>query len=520
MNPFSEGALSLRRRSVWEAIDSGILLWRSNFVHFIPFFALPAWIIACCLRFLPDSYFYLSYLILWWLKPFFDRLLLHVVSRRFFSAPGNGADEASGHEASGHEASGRVRNLRRGILKTLFRGLLGDLLWRRFSPGRAASMPIRILEQADKTQFRRRKKALAAGGLNFCSFATVFGLAAEGMLLLGEFLFVIVICQMFFPPALSYMRDNMQMTEIFIFAAYCLNFILAESLYVCMGFGLYINSRVEVEGWDLQLLFQKFSSGGSKVSGPAKNAALFICLFLIAAPAVHVSAEEPSAESAPVEFFPEHFPAPGQEQVDKLKESLASKDFGSEKAGWGIRFKENEDQKKIPDVNFAPWLEKIRRAFSLILRSLVVLVLAASVCFAFFWFVKFYRNSSWQKRRGRGGGYRNPAAAPQSPESLFARAEDLYGRNLFREAWAACLAGYIGIYSAYRSLSFPVDATEYDCLCLVRQHLPDDAEIFAPLVQNWVLLAYGGRSPAGGAFEEALASGRSLLNKAEAAGEP
>ena len=253
MTPFSYSALSLRRRSVWEAADSGLLLWRSSFVHFIPFFALPVWFVACALRFLPANLFFLSYLVLWWLKPFFDRLVLHVVSLRFFST--------GGEDQSAAAAGGEL--LRRGFWE-MRRGLLGDLLWRRFSPGRAARMPVRVLERIDRKQFRLRKKVLAAGGLNFCSLISALGLALEGMLLIGETLFVIMVTQVFFPGAFGYMRDNLETVEIFIFAAFCFNFILVESIYVCMGFGLYINSRVEMEGWDLQLLFQKFAGSSEE----------------------------------------------------------------------------------------------------------------------------------------------------------------------------------------------------------------------------------------------------------------
>ena len=514
MNLFSEGALSLRRRSVWEATDAGILLWRNNFVHFIPFFALPLWIIACCLRLLPGRYFYLSYLILWWLKPFFDRLLLHVVSRRFFEGSGSG-------DGNGGNRPGA---LRRGILRTLFHGLFGDLLWRRFSPGRAARMPVRILERTDRKKFRQRKKALATGGLDFCSFLSVLGLGMEGLLLLGEMLFVVVLGQMIYPGILSYLWANMRTAELFIFAAYCLNYILAESLYVCMGFGLYINSRVEAEGWDLQLLFQKFAGPHPKIPGPAKSAVLLICLFLLAVPVTHGACGEavasggisaaPDTESA--DFFPEDFPSAAPASVEALKGILASKDFGSEKEGWGIRFKKKDTQKELPDLNLklAPLLEKIRYFFGLFLRFLVILVLAAAAGFACYWFLKFYRNSPRHggRYRDRGRGYTTRPVSAENPESLFARAEALYSRGLLREAWASCLSGYLGVYTGYRSLVFPADATEYDCLRLVRRALPDESGPFNELVQTWIPFAYGGIKPSDGVFEQVLSGGRSLLN--------
>ena len=151
MNAFLDSTLSLRRRSVWEAADSGVLLWRSSFVYFIPFYAIPLWVAACGLRILlPEGNPFLPYIILWWRKPLFDRAALHVVSQRFFAV------------------SGKACNLRRGMGKSLFKGLAGDLLWRRFNPQRAVSTPIRVLEEPGPKKMRQRKKALAAGGLGFC----------------------------------------------------------------------------------------------------------------------------------------------------------------------------------------------------------------------------------------------------------------------------------------------------------------------------------------------------------------
>ena len=526
MNSFADSALVLRRRSVWEAVDSGVLLWRSSFVHFIPFFILPVGIIACSLRFLPYRFAYLSYLALWWLKPFFDRLVLQVISRRFFGSPAS-----------------RFGELCRGLWG-MRRGLVGDLLWRRFSLVRAACLPIRVLERIGRKQFPMRKKTLAAGGLNFCSFLSIFGLALEGMLLLGETVFVAMVIQMFFPAAFGYMKNYASIVELGFFVAFCLNFVLAESLYVCMGFGLYINSRVEVEGWDLQLLFQKFAgpkktadtiaintntnnintntnNSNAAISRPGVVAVLVACIFLALPQPAY--AEEPALidrAEEPVAYFPDDFPFADAAALESLEKILASPDFGSEKEGWGIRFRESQSRKKTggSNVNVLPHLEKIRQASSLILRGVVVLVIAGFLSFALYWFWK-NRRKGVSLFRGGGKSYVQGHLSPESPESLFARAEDFFHQGNVREAWAACLVGCIGAYTRYRSLAFPVNATEYGCLDLVRRSLPAEAGGFEELVQSWIFFAYGGRLPGEGAFERALAYGRSLARERSVARE-
>jgi hypothetical protein len=90
----------------------------------------------------------------------------------------------------------------------------------------------------------------------------------------------------------------------------------------------------------------------------------------------------------------------------------------------------------------------------------------------------------------------------------------LFGRGSLREAWAACFTGTLGAFSRYRGIIFPPEATEYDCLGLVRNS-GLDAAAFTGLVENWIAFAYGGKEPSREAFEQALVFGKSL-----AAGEP
>jgi len=493
-------ALSLRRRSVWEAADSGVLLWRDNFTLLMPFFAIPVWIFACCLRFLPDNLSFISYLILWWLKPLFDRLALHTISVRFFSRP------------TDFPAAYRAKELFHGLSGTLCRALPGDLLWRRFNPGRAALTAVRVLERGDQRRFQKRKNALVSGGLGFCPLIGILCLIMEGMLLLGELLFAILVAEMLFPANSLFMQADTKIFEIFIYSAFCFNYVLVETLYVCMGFALYINSRVELEGWDLQLLFQKFAGvvPGAKTPGPRVKTLPVICLLFLlligtASPAAYA---EESAEP-----FPAFFPAADEEALEKLGEILSSDDFGSEKEGWGIRYRYSREKPVMPDPDLDSWVHEIRQVFGYFLRFIVILALIGFLGYALYCLSRL-RRKELSPLRDMGRGYANPLMSVESPESLFAKAEDFFHGGNLRGAWAACLAGCLGAYTRDHSVCFPVDTTEYGCLALARSALGGKAEGFGEFVEDWVLLAYGGRPPAPGAFERALVFGRSLLRGA------
>jgi hypothetical protein len=467
-----EGAIAMRRRSVWEAADSGLLLWRENIVYFLPFFAFPFWICAFVLRLLPFPAWPLPWIILWYLKPFFNRMVLHVISVRFFEP-----------------RAGALR-IFRGFGKTIFRSVPGDLLWRRFSPWRAVMTPVRVLEGSKARRIRQRKKNLVKGGIDFCVVLSLWGFVLEWFLLGGEILFTIVIVELVRPDLLDSLEVFLRQKEIYIFAAWCFNLMLVESMYVCMGFGLYINSRVEIEGWDLEIAFRKLAEKARPVSAPV----VFVCIFFLLFP-LRGGAEDLSRDSFPLE---------------SLEEIFESKDFGGEKDSWGIRWK-NKTENETAAISVAPWVKNIKQIFGFVLRLVLVAAITALVVLMFFYMRRNYLPGRVKKKKYRGLA---ASFSVESAEALFEKALAFRRKGCIREAWAACLAGTLSAFSEYRGLEFPGDATEYDCLSLVKKSGLDAAP-FAGLVENWIGLAYAGKDPAEGAFERAVGFGRSIALDAD-----
>jgi hypothetical protein len=483
MNLPVEGMLVLRRRSSWEAADAGLLLWRANFVYFLPFFALPVWLCAFGLRLLPEKLQPWSWLMLWYLKPLFDRLVLQVISVRFFE-PAAGA--------------GR---LFRGLGKTILRGLPGDLLWRRFSPRRSAVMPLRVLEKLRGRNMGKRKRDLEKGGLSFCGFLTLWAFVLEVLLFLGEVFFIILMINIIQPDYISSFGDFFIKSEIFFFAVWCFNAILVESIYVCMGFGLYVNSRVEVEGWDIEILLRKLTDVRKKKRIlPAALAVFFLAGLILPFRAYADGSGEPGAAGPPLET---------------LEQIFASEEFGGEKEGWGIRWKNREENQErdweLPDFEAASWIQKIRQVFAFTLRLILVL----GICGLGFVCIRYL----YTNRRGKPALRESwnmtglfDSSGPD-PEALLEKARAFYGEGDLRRAWGCCLAALFEAWSRYRRPAFPPDATEYGCLALVRAAGAASGETaaFASVVTRWAAFAYGGRTPPAESFEAALAFCRSLI---------
>ena len=491
----------MRRRSVWEAADSGVLLWRKNFKYFIPFFAVPVLVTAAVLAFISADNRWVSFLTLWWLKPLFDRLCLQVTAVRFFSRDS--------------ENAAVFKQISNGLFGLIFRGLIGDLLWRRFSFIRSAAMPLRLLEKPKRKQYSERKNILASGGLKFCTLLTIIGPVIEAVLFFGTLIFGITMLELFYPGGVYEFNFSMIDFSLIFFTIYTINYILVESLYVCMGFGVYINSRTEVEGWDIQLLFRKFTSSISDgISSTVKALIVIISIFIFTVPLV---ADEPEME--PKSVFPSSFVAAEECPLDELKEILSSSDFGGTEQGWTVRLKNQKESEpeKPKEVDISPWLKTLKEALAFALRAFVVFVIAAFLIFALIRLRQLKLIGRWKQNLG-GNATANPLMPEEEPEACFKKAENLFSNGNHREAWAACLGGVLKAFTNVLDIYFPPDATEYGCLEIVlSSSSPAISGSFGDLVRNWVLLAYGGKLPPQGSFEIALSFGRKILSgRAEA----
>jgi hypothetical protein len=504
MSGFETGILALRQRSGWEAADSGILIWRNNLPYLLCFFGLPLLVLALVVIFIPLGIpFWAATLGLWWLKPFFDRFILHIAALRFFEP-----------EAS----PGR---LFKGLGRSLGRGLPGDLLWRRFSPWRSASMPLRTLENLRSAAVKRRKQDLEKGSLNFCILLSILGFGIEGILLFSEILFFSIMAVYLDSPLIRYVNDNVSNGTLF-FILYCFNYLLLESLYVCMGFGLYINSRVAVEGWDIQLQFRRFTKLRKRPGGAALVLAVLLTFCI------------------PQDAFSREEPVP----LQSLEEVLKSGDFGGEEEGWGVRLKRwKEPEEKEPfQFNTLSWAERIREWIARILRFVLAAATLVLAVFSVWRLCKTKRDP--RRKKGWSQNAMNGAAMDDAadPRRLLEQSRACYARGELREAWAACLAAVIAAGGTRWGLVFPRNATEYECLDLVRawaapaavsrteaagaypaagrgnetgENPQAAARAFADLVKNWITLAYGGLSPGEDALDRALDFCRSLLSRGD-----
>ncbi|MDR3200162.1 MAG: hypothetical protein LBT68_01775 [Spirochaetales bacterium] len=203
-----------------------------------------------------------------------------------------------------------------------------------------------------------------------------------------------------------------------------------------------------------------------------------------------------------------------------LQEVLGSPDFGGVREGWGIRLKnppaENEEEVTDFDLSRLPeWFKIIKEISGKTLRFILILALGA---LAVFLIVRLYKTGALQAYRPGGGRevHGIPREAAPDPRDLLEKARLLHARGGIREAWALCLRAAREAYTASLGIDFPAGATEYNCLAIVREAGEDSSGGFTRLVGDWIQFAYGGRTPPGGSFEQALVFCDCLLEKTHA----
>lgn len=231
----------LRTRKPYEAADLGLLLLRrlsGPMLRATLCFVLPVQLaVLWALSSFDWGY---SLLVLWWLKPLYDRPLGLVLGRGLFGEVPRGQAFVRALWTQGR------------------RKLLADLTYRRFDPARSLVAPVALLEGVSGSVAARRRNALVM--TNATSVATILlscmaievgctaGIALGALMLMPDELQFIVTD--------LFSTDWNELLGRMLLGVYALSIALCEPLYVASGFGIYIDRRTTLEGWDIELAFR------------------------------------------------------------------------------------------------------------------------------------------------------------------------------------------------------------------------------------------------------------------------
>jgi hypothetical protein len=261
---------------------------------------------------------------------------------------------------------------------------------------------------------------------------------------------------------------------------------VVEPLLVAGGFGLYLNRRIYLEGWDVDLAFRRLA----RRAAPLASAAALTVALLGAAPT-------PAAAQACVADDPTSASA-------CLGEVLADPAFGASREVEWWRLREDlfdldgDADLSLPALG---WLGELLATFG----ELLLWALFAAAAIALLLGVAARRAPA------RPAGASEPAPTrlfgldldPDSlPDDVVGAARAAWARGERREALSLLYRGALVALVERGGLAIPRSATELECVELVRGSArAADAPAFRSLTLAWLHARYAGAPPGDDAFD-------------------
>ena len=455
--------LALRPRTPWEAADLGLALLRAQAGPVYRVWLATALPLAAVLAIVCRDHPWLAPLVFWWLKPLLDRPVLHVLAEATFGRVPGTAETLRGW-------SGYCR-----------RGVFASLLWRRLGEERGLLLPVWQLEEPTGAEFRKRRKVMFQRGRAQARLLTCACLLFTLVLATGALAGLA-----YFRPgnagpgllATVFARQGHRLAWLdFLLAALpTLAMAVVEPVYVAAGFGLYLNRRVQLEGWDLEQAFRQLGQRARAFSGQA------LLVVLLALAGLGLRAGESPAR-------------PATAPKAALAEVMKAPEFDTHRPAWRLRPR----NPSRPEAA-APTPAWILRTLELT-AVLVKWLLPAGV-------VLWILLALWNSRRSLALLLKPPALPPPErilgldirpaglPGDLPAAAARLWDQGDPRGALALLYRGALADLVHGRGVLLTAGATEGECLVLGGRALPGPgAEYFARLTATWLQVAYGGQPP-------------------------
>ena len=480
-----------RVRNNWEAIDLGFIMARSWWrVAFLTWF-IPAFVTYCILTIIFIDSDWLAPVLTWWLKPLWDRGPLYVASRRLF----------------GEDVS--VRDFLKQMPRLYKTDLIPWLTWRRLSLTRSFDMPITLLEQLKGEPRRKRMHTLHLRSSNAATWLTLtcvhlevliwMGCLGFFMLLVPEQVDVNVMDLAITESTLAMLIEN---TLMFLCEA------LIGPFYAIAGFALYINRRIELEAWDLEVRFRHLAETHKQRRG-SSLALWFLMSFAVAlcwqpTPSYAQTTPEISAEKS-------------KQLIDEV---LQGEDFYNEVTVTRWRLKQQDQETEDTDLS---WLEKIIRwllehlfdgefkksdssqqvSVPQIVEAILWIAAILVIGYLLYRILIFY-----DVLRPRGSGTsdsetRSPdvmfgldVREQSLPEDVAGQALDLWQQGRHREAIGLLYRSTLSVLIHRHQFQFNESHTEQECALIVT-HSADNkmSDFVTRMTRTWQMLAYAHRLP-------------------------
>jgi len=540
-------SIALRPRSGWAAIELGFALARRHYGR-----VLAAWLLAslpvlavvlavCALL----DLLWLAPLLMWWLKPAFERIVLQIYAGAVFARPPGVREAVLGQRRLG------------------LRGLPGWLTWRRLSPLRSMLMPVDLLEGLRGRARGKRCNVLARRDSGPAAVLLLVLLHIEAILLFSVIGLVVLLVPIDFMGAAAELMWDTLFEEPPAWAQVLLAVLgwacssAIAPFYVGGGFALYLNRRIHLEAWDLELAFRRMAARvapvATRLAAVPALAVLVVALSLL--PAAPAQAVEPMGCPPPGAAGD-----PGAGTGGKTRKGgdhlwparLRDPEAPRPTDGFGRVFGEDDGQADAFVVlaaqtladEFTPtrtqttWLPRDRdddgdsarrtsdamaavgRVFAFIAEHILWIALGIVLVLVAVMLVRWrprmglpgVPRAAWRQRFGVD---RDTEAA--LPDDLVGEARGLWAAGQPRAALALLYAGAVAVLVERSGRPLPAGSTEAQCLRHARSlGDPGFRRGFEPIVRHWQAIAYAHRVPGDAAFEALVEAYERLRQPADA----
>ncbi|MFD0895679.1 hypothetical protein KBB96_01760 [Luteolibacter ambystomatis] len=458
----------IRPRSDWEAVDLGFAMarrefWRCLLVWWLAVL-LPTLVGIALLRNHP----WLFLILFWWWKPAASRLVLFELSRRLF-----------GERPPWKQVWPQIP-------RVWWRRFGYRFLLARFSPWGPVTMPVEDLEGLRGDAYRQRSRLLLRRGEGAAVRLSMGGSVVAVWLSLG----LLGLTQMLLPQGQDGVYNQaseaiqagdwswMPLSSCWLVAGcYMLAISLCDVFVVGGGFGVYVNSRTWIEGWDVELAFKRMAN---RIGSLAAILLAGLCWF---GPAPIRAAEKPPAEQI------REIKADPAFEVQKVKVRDPSSKSSS-----------SSSSSRSPAGSLPAWLDSLAGGFGMLLLGICLAALIAGIVWLLWKFRHLFEGTG-----GSGGGGPRPVARvvmgmevsrDSLPEDVPTAAWRLWNEGRRHEALALLYRGAISRVIETGRVEIAEADTEGDCLRRVRAAGdPARPDYFQSLTAVWIGLAYARTLP-------------------------
>jgi hypothetical protein len=494
--------IEIRPRSAWEAVDLGVLMarhWWWTMMKIWLFASLPFFVISFLF---PQDQLVWAMLFVWWIKPIYERLLLYFLSHAVFNELFD------------------VRSVLKAYPALAFKQIFLSLTWRRFSFSRSMDLPVLQLEGLTGARRQERLAVLHREDSAPSGWIHCLGLVVETFISFG----VMGIIWALTPKEINIDWVNLFWEADSIIADYIwhitgyLAMWLVAPFYVACGFALYLNRRIKLEAWDLDIAFRRIVSK-RQVTSILSVLLVFACVGYLDIQKPAYAQQEPVYESSSEnkieekEVLGEKTDLNGKAAQESVRKLMQQDEFSHKEKVKRLRLKNLDEESESA---FIKWLQRLLEksenkplSFAGFFELLIWILVAVLIV------VLIYRYRHWLSAQFVKVGVK--PVIKEKPVTLFGmdvRQESLPGdvnaaamaflQSGNKRAALALLYRASLAHLIFSGVEIEDGFTELECLRLMKEDLPKSIktpedkiyttsriDYFSALTLVWRRLAYG-----------------------------